>query len=197
LRLPDQQKLLHQNTPLYIQLYLGSYLGLQIGFDQLSFVSQAFQIRNNYPYHFHQYNLLNRLFKPEVNLAVYFHFISNLRHLGLTSCYSKKMAILAYILLFNFEGLSDISASEKTLKTLKLSSKLLLEGHVIKDSNFGLRDLMSTLANMSAFYNFNAESIFEDSNTSPHFRYSLNAWVSGGREGARGTFKAQLGIIHK
>jgi len=128
---------------------------------------------NNYACHSQKLNLLNKLFKPAANLAVYNQFISNLRHLELTSCFSKKMAILAYIILFNFEGLSDICVCEKTLKTLKLSRKLLLEGYVVKDSSFGLRDLMSTLYNMSAFYNFN---VFDDSqspSSSPHYRYQI------------------------
>jgi len=99
----DQQKLLAENTPLFIQLYMGQFLLVSprhiptSSDDQLS--------RNVLTNDFNQrlflerFNVVTDLFLPGANLIAYSQCISKLRGLPEISNFKQK-AVLAFAVLF-------------------------------------------------------------------------------------------------
>ena len=69
----DQTKLLHQNTPIYVQLILSMYFNGKTGFDQLSCLPGVEpQIADDYPrIHLGQMNKKLGLFHPTFNYHQY------------------------------------------------------------------------------------------------------------------------------
>jgi hypothetical protein len=109
---------------------------------------------------FHLFNSMTKLFKPDSDVNFYNHLIGNLKRIQLsdsasTSNLEQKIAVLVYIILFNFQYVTSSSTNAEPVKSIRLNKKLLFENFIDKDSRFGLREFLSTLSSMSTFFDCN------------------------------------------
>ena len=187
-----QAQLLEQNSPLFIQFYLGCYLAMTSSSEQISFLSSTStfdQSRNSNsaessfllsnPIDFHLFNSMTKLFKIGANVNYYNQLIYNLQGLQMSPSSSiinveEKFSVLAYIILFNFQCPTS-SSNVEPIESIVLNRKLLFDNFIERDPTFGLCDFLSTLSSMSTFFDLNVvcqeETNCNDKTSSPITRF--------------------------
>ncbi len=146
-----QDQLLQKNSPLFIQFFYGCYLGMPSSSEQIVFLSNtsAFDDSQNSNFSkstfllinsidFHLFNSMTKLFKPDSDVNFYNHLIGNLKRLQLSDSEStanleETIAVLAYIILFNFQCVTSSSTNAEPVKSIRLNKKLLFENFINKD----------------------------------------------------------------
>ncbi len=115
---PDvQNMLLSRNSDLFIQLFLGFYLGCSSGVEQLQIVQTFLSLPVSPKVHsfprfltLHQFIAVSNLFKANEDFNLYHRLILRLKNVCLTNV--TELALLASFILFDFgpQNLNSLSA---------------------------------------------------------------------------------------
>ena len=101
----NQQLLLSRNAPLFLQLYLAYHFGKVFGFEHQNkndFHSKRYSAKLRW------FNSISHLFERSADLQYYSQLLTEL-HSSLRLSSSKARAVLAYVIMFNFDQVININ----------------------------------------------------------------------------------------
>jgi hypothetical protein len=157
----NKRLVLDRNTPLYIQLCLGTYLSQD--HVKLEDVTN-YQSPPDFPSNFVNFKHLNsriNLFRPDTNLDEYGSLVNQLRVITQINRIDQK-ALLAYATLFDCDESVTLSDNEG-LEDTNMMSEIMFDAQITTSStHFDKKDLIQIISRMALFctYHINWEDSY-------------------------------------
>ena len=144
----NRKRLLERNTPLYIQLRLGSYL------SKNPFSSNP-KKANNFT-NFKRLASQFELFRPDANLEEYEQLLDQLQTVTFLNRPDQR-SLLAYVVLFCCDDLIYIGDNE-SLEDSTIMNEIMFDTFVAtKNNEFDMHDLSKVLIKMAIFCTYNMD----------------------------------------
>ena len=143
---------MERNTPLYIQLRLGSYLSEK---SDSSNPDNTNNVQNNF-LNFKRLNSRLKLFRPDANLDEYQLLLDQLQTVTFINRPDQR-SLLAYVVLFSCDDLIYIGDNEN-LEDSSMMNEIMFDTFVTTNNyEFDMHDLSKVLIKMAIFCTFNMD----------------------------------------